>query len=220
MSKTIENRVRRKAARKGYRVHKSRLRHTHPDNDGDFMLIENRQNIPVLGWRFNASLSEIEAWLDDPGSTAIHEAGHAVIGRALGLTCGSATIVPNEAEGEAGHHIVARPDRIQYDWDKRGKYRESDSVFIGRILTFMAGAEAETELVGRCAGGDGDDRREIEWMADSIGLSDEQWERYEPRMRRHTRRLVRKHRSKIERVAGTLEERGTLQAQEIDLLMA
>jgi hypothetical protein len=28
--------------------------------------------------------------------TAIHEAGHAVIGRVLGMVCGYATIIPNE----------------------------------------------------------------------------------------------------------------------------
>jgi hypothetical protein len=63
LEKSIENRIRRKAA-PDYRIHKSRLPDTHRDNDGEYMLIENRRNIPVLGWRFNASLSEIEAWLD------------------------------------------------------------------------------------------------------------------------------------------------------------
>jgi ATP-dependent Zn protease len=34
--------------------------------------------------------------------TAIHEAGHAVVGRVLGTTCGEATIVPDYDEMTAG----------------------------------------------------------------------------------------------------------------------
>jgi ATP-dependent Zn protease len=51
-------------------------------------------------------------------------------------------------------------------------------------------------------------------------LSEDQWQRYEPRMRRQTRRLIRKHRDKIERVAAALIERKTLEANEIDALIA
>jgi ATP-dependent Zn protease len=39
-------------------------------------------------------------------------------------------------------------------------------------------------------------------------------------MRRQTRRLIRKHRDKIERVATALLERGMLTAEEIDRLVA
>lgn len=51
--------------------------------------------------------------------TAIHEAGHAVIGRVLGMICGHATIIADEAEGEAGHTITADPHMIAYEWDKQ-----------------------------------------------------------------------------------------------------
>ena len=44
--------------------------------------------------------------------------------------------------------------------------------------------------------------------------------RYEPRLRRQTRRLVHKHRDCIGRVALAVLERVTLQAQEIDALMS
>ena len=83
------------------------------------------------------------------------------------------------------------------------------------------GGETENELLGRCQGGDGDDRREIEFMAksDDANLPDEQWQSYEPRMRRQVRRLVRKHRAAIERVAAALLERGKLEASEIDGLL-
>jgi hypothetical protein len=85
----------------------------------------------------------------------------------------------------------------------RVKYRDVRSAFLGRIIAYMAGAEAENELLGLCRGGDGNDRREIEWMAESrhAELPEDLWRRYEPRMRRQTRRLVRKHRASVERVA-------------------
>jgi hypothetical protein len=40
---------------------------------------------------------------------AIHEAGHAVIGRVLTLVCGHATIVVDHEAGELGHSITADP---------------------------------------------------------------------------------------------------------------
>jgi ATP-dependent Zn protease len=85
----------------------------------------------------------------------------------------------------------------------------------------MAGAEAEIEFLGDCAGGDSDDRDKIEEMAasDDSYFTPEEWKRYEPRMRRHARRIVKHHRAKIERLANALLERGTLQGQEIDRIL-
>jgi hypothetical protein len=102
------------------------------------------------------------------------------------------------------------------------KYREVRLAFRGKIIALMAGAEAENELLGQCRGGDGDDRREIEEMAQSrySELPDDLWQRYEPRMRRQTRRLIRKHRASIELVAAALQACGTLAPDEIDTLIA
>jgi hypothetical protein len=49
--------------------------------------------------------------------------------------------------------------------------------FRGRIITYMTGAEAEIEILGQFAGGDGNDRSEIEWMAESrhAELPDDLW---------------------------------------------
>src|SRR4051794_25458343 len=141
--------------------------------------------------------------------TAYHEAGHAVIGRVLGLTCGQATIRIVEDEGEAGHPIIADPHRTAWDWNQKFmadqervspslKYRELRSAFRATILARMAGAEAEVVFLGQCQGGDEDDRLQIDMMAASYAdFSDDEWERYEPRMRRHVRRLVWTHRAKI-----------------------
>ena len=57
-----ENRVRKLAARLGYRVEMSRLP-LDTDNRGKFQLIESDRNMVVLGERFDASLDDIEAYL-------------------------------------------------------------------------------------------------------------------------------------------------------------
>ena len=57
-----ENRVRKLAARLGYRLEVSRLP-LHTDNRGKFQLIESDRNMVVLGERFDASLDDIEAYL-------------------------------------------------------------------------------------------------------------------------------------------------------------
>jgi len=169
-------------------------------------------------------------------STAIHEAGHAVVGRVLGMVCGDATIVPDCEKGEAGYSIICDPwataskyslDTLsEEEWlraDDTGiwpiKVRDSRLAFRGRILTCMAGAEAEKELLGYYVGGDGDDRRDINIVVDSGHAEIPDWPRYEARARRQVRRLVRKHRRKIERVAAALQRRTTLTAEQIDRLM-
>jgi|SRR5579863_7037007 len=169
---------------------------------------------------------------NDLGPVAIHEAAHAVIGRVLNLSCGSVTIVPNVDEGEAGCAIIHDPWKTAYDWDQKiweeveqglppSKSRNPRSAFRGTILARMAGAEAETVILGACQGGAGDDQFEIEAMAVSrhAEFSSEEWERYEPRMRRQTRQLIRRHRAKIERVAAALLARGTLEPEEVDFAM-
>ena len=152
--------------------------------------------------------------------TAYHEAGHAVIGRLLGLPCGEATIIPNEEDGEAGYHIVADPWEIAHHLEQRGLYRPMRSIFFRRILTYMAGAEAENVLLGSCQGGDGDDRDQIDLMANSRHADlKNKWKRNEPRMRTITQALVRKHRDKIENVAHALLEHRRLGPEDIDALI-
>jgi hypothetical protein len=61
-----ESAVRAKARRRGYLVWKSRQRNNVPncDNFGDYMLVEARRNLCILGPRFNATLADIAAFLN------------------------------------------------------------------------------------------------------------------------------------------------------------
>jgi ATP-dependent Zn protease len=158
-------------------------------------------------------------------ATAIHEAGHAVIGRVLGMLCGSITIEPDDDSG--GHGIIQDPYDIWDAWEQKGRYRNFSTVYVGRIMSFMAGAEAEVEICGECQGGDSDDRHQIARMMMSRWLDipgyeedgDGSVERFEARLRARTRGLVRRHRDKIERVAATLLARRTLTAEQVEALM-
>jgi hypothetical protein len=90
-----------------------------------------------------------------------------VIGRVLGVGCGAATIVANEAEGDAGHSIIADPWEVITDWELRGRFRDSRQAFRARILIEMPGREAELEFLGKCRGGDGHDQRQIALVLES-----------------------------------------------------
>ena len=64
--KTRENALRRKAKRLHFVIKKSRKRVTFPhdlDDYGEYMLIDLYQNIPVCGFKFSASLDEIDEYL-------------------------------------------------------------------------------------------------------------------------------------------------------------
>jgi ATP-dependent Zn protease len=150
-------------------------------------------------------------------ATAYHEAGHAVIGRKMGLVCGGATIVPNEDEGEAGHSIAADPWATVEAWWNAGRDRDYEHALLGRIVTYMAGAETECVVYGHCVGGDDDDRRQIAYMADALGWRDES--RVE-RLRKYTRYLCERHRTAIDKVQAALLKRQTLSGDDIDYLLA
>lgn len=146
--------------------------------------------------------------------TAIHEAGHAVIGRVLGMVCGHATIAPDA--DSAGHHFIADPWMTYEQWDSAGKYRDLTSVLRGRIVAFMAGVVAERELLGRDSGGDGDDQRQIAWMSEELPGSKVQQLKQVSRLQKSAVHLVRRHEATIREVANALMEEETLPATKID----
>jgi ATP-dependent Zn protease len=150
--------------------------------------------------------------------TAHHEASHAVLGRVLTLACAGASIKPDD--DSAGHSICGDPWDCVYQWEKRGKVRESDAIWHARIIAFMAGAEGEVELFGSTQGGDGDDRIQIELMAEELSARDPlPWDKREVRLRAMTRMLVRRHRALIKRVANALLRKRTLSGEQLDKLI-
>src|SRR5262249_51413880 len=63
--------------------------------------------------------------------------------------------------------------------------------------------------------GDGDDRYQIALMAEELHR-DTDWERLEPRLRAMTRMLVRRHKTRIDRVARALLAKTTVSAKALD----
>ena len=60
-----ETSIRRLAAKHGYRLCKSRVRHISADNLGEYMLIDAERNFAVLGWHYDASLDDVYRWLTE-----------------------------------------------------------------------------------------------------------------------------------------------------------
>jgi ATP-dependent Zn protease len=154
---------------------------------------------------------------------AYHEAGHAVIGRILGLTCGSATIVPDYDDGSAGN-AVTEIERSAEDWDCRGRPGRWVSLCRARIMMLMADRESEIECLGKNgndAFGDGEDLRGIQdTISEAFSLEEFEDEAFLARMlttmRAKTRGLVRRHRNAIAQVASALIKHGSLDERQID----
>jgi hypothetical protein len=154
-------------------------------------------------------------------NVAIHEAGHAVVARVLGLRGGTATLVPDAASDQSGHANATIADPWQtIEPDGSPSTRPAWLTIRVRILTLMAGAEAERELAGSMNIEDGGDRVEIARLA-AAPESELQdcFAEYEPRMRMQTRRIVRRYKSVIAEVATALLEQTTLSPEEIDALV-
>jgi len=61
-----EARLRRRAARDGLMIRKSRLRGTpHLDDQGGYMILNANYNTVVAGPRFDFDLDDVERWLSD-----------------------------------------------------------------------------------------------------------------------------------------------------------
>jgi len=70
-----ESSVRRKALRRGFFIHKSRARKhvPHSDNYGRYMLLNSRTSFVVLGERFDATLEDIEFFLNETDGRGANE---------------------------------------------------------------------------------------------------------------------------------------------------
>jgi hypothetical protein len=61
--KTRETRIRRMAAKKGWRLEKSRARQLHSNNQGKYQLIDDRNTVRE-GVNYDAGLDRIEHYLE------------------------------------------------------------------------------------------------------------------------------------------------------------
>jgi ATP-dependent Zn protease len=135
---------------------------------------------------------------------ALHEAGHAVISRVVGLIGGRATVVPH---GTAGG---------------RAWYRDDDGVKL--ILAALAGRAATEVILGRADefGCSTDDAEVWRLLTTSPYIEREGW--YAKQIRRELlcecRRLCRQHRAAIEAVAHELLAREMLSGWQIDQIVA
>ncbi len=59
-----EAKLRRLAKRRGYLIRKDRARSINGDHFGDYMVVDADRNFIVLGSRFDATLDDIEEWLE------------------------------------------------------------------------------------------------------------------------------------------------------------
>lgn len=149
---------------------------------------------------------------------AVHEAGHVVLGKILGIPVESATIEPTNQY--VGMIVVPGRDELWDFWQRNGKdHRSLKSAGIALILTAFGGLHATEELLGCYDSSDEDADAAFATQLVWATFSDDEAERYIPRMRRQTRRLIRKHSNKIERVAATLVERRSLSTDELDELI-
>jgi hypothetical protein len=153
--------------------------------------------------------------------TAVHEAAHAVIARALGIASGEVTIV-----GEGGHslgHSVFDDPRFRWT---RGDGKKSAAANNFAIALFAA-AEAERLILNAQETGDSVDCERatacLAWagaVRNAMFVGDENFDRHEANLRRKAAALVRQYRPQIEQVAEALDQRGTLSGSEIDAVVS
>ena len=152
-------------------------------------------------------------------ATAVHEAGHAVIGRVVTLPCGGASIRPDDGLECEGHAVIGSADVTMPQWEMREKFRDYASAVRARIITAQAGHEAEVEILGVATGLDDDDRDVAAACVEDLNVPVERENAVLDRLRRAARQLAHRHRADIERVANALEEREVLTEEEIDALL-
>jgi ATP-dependent Zn protease len=157
---------------------------------------------------------------DRKRESAVHEAGHAVIARALGIPAGEVTIQPTV--DSLGHSVFADP---RFDWRRGdGSKAKAANTF---VVALFAGAEAERILLKSQVVGDGVDQERatacLAWAGAVRGASfvgDEHFDRHEAKLRKKSVELVLKYRPQIELLADALMERETLTGEEVDALLS
>jgi hypothetical protein len=142
----------------------------------------------------------------DIRSVAVHESGHAVIHRILGLPCGPAHITAGcKPSGVSSHYVPLNPDK-----------KRQHIVARKTISGLLAGREAEIILLGTDTAGFTGDLEIIGlYLRQAKPPKDEDVEHWLFKLRMHTRRLVRKYRVAIDAVARALAKHERLSGERI-----
>jgi hypothetical protein len=148
---------------------------------------------------------------------AVHEAGHAIIGRVLDMTGAAVSICGPKDFAQSA--VKTEIQTTQQRWNYRGRFRNRACVEHARILTFMAGSEAESMFCGGASNYDCDDRWQIAMMIHEEAIGG-QVGQLESKLRRWSRVLCKRHQSAISIVASALERDGSLSVSQIDKLFA
>ena len=152
---------------------------------------------------------------DDSNITAYHESGRIVVAWELGLAVLGATIVPNPEEGYGSMVKIPVENRIRYaDWS------DEDGYLYAHLVARWAGIAASERFTGRpmseaeiamALESTGSDHRSLSDLILALGGPDEARQvEVGERAERHARNLVCVRWEQIEKVAGVLLERETL----------
>jgi ATP-dependent Zn protease len=150
--------------------------------------------------------------------TAIHEAGHAAIARVLGISAGEASIIPTD--DVLGYALFSNPTTQWRRGD--GPKRPPAEAY---CIALYAGREAESVIAENGLVGDGGDIAQADYAMTWVGVpnarfvGDEEYDRYEQRLRAKARCLVLSHRCCIEAVAAELMASRKLSGDEIDAII-
>ena len=130
---------------------------------------------------------------------ALHEAGHAVVGRLLKIKCAGASIIP-DGRGYEGSAVVAGHHTLHRDLIERGQYQDFLSSVYLKIMVTIAGSEAEKIAGFDDADLGGDDRAHVLDLCQRYSISDATVED----LRHRTHSLLVQHFHKVEAVAQAL----------------
>jgi hypothetical protein len=139
-------------------------------------------------------------------STAIHEAGHAVLQLAFGLDFVAVSIIPDPRNETAGYVICAK-DTATRDLHLVGR----QAFFLRQAMVYYAGAEAVRQLIPTDPdpddGASRDKRRAAELIIHEIGGNAEYVDFMFSLARRRCALLVAHHQPEIRALAAALEEK-------------
>jgi hypothetical protein len=152
----------------------------------------------------------------DPDLTqnaAIHEAGHAIIARVVGVLAGRASIVPTTKY--LGIAETADPPECRTAWAARGRFRPERYARDACVIVSAAGAIAERVILGADCGRHGSDVEEIERL-----LPHDPGDRIRYSLIAATYRLVTRHRFRIELLAELLRVHREIDGPDIDMVFS